>query len=386
MGSQFKSLAFKSTQESTDISQAGSDALEQARTQAMPRAGLNQPLPTTPPALPSIGAGNQSALIDQHTIKMPQPVQSQVLTPHPAFNQANTQQARPFAPTQPAQDQQTLSPRSSMPPNTPAPIAQVSAAGISPTRANAARLRAALASSDQQSHLPREVEKKKQSARQASGKKRKVIAASVLVGCCLCLLFVLGSGYWFSHTPQASAQPKPPVVFHNPDADSIPLVTPTATPSPTATPTLSAVPMITPMEGKLIVVSVSQQKLTAYDQEQPVFTTLVTTGMPALYTPWGTYHIFQRITNSYFTSPWPKSSPYYYAPIYVHYGLKITNSGIYLHDATWRSEFGPGTDTPHVDPVYGEETGSHGCVELPLTSMQWIYGWATLGTVVEVGN
>jgi lipoprotein-anchoring transpeptidase ErfK/SrfK len=136
----------------------------------------------------------------------------------------------------------------------------------------------------------------------------------------------------------------------------------------------------------LIIVSISQQKLTAYDHGKAVFTSLVTTGMPALYTPEGTYHILSRAANTMFYSPWPKGSPYYYAPLHINYALQMTASGIYLHDATWRSVFGPGTNVPHKDPVYGEETGSHGCVELPVTAMKWLYNWAHLGMSVEVVN
>lgn len=115
-------------------------------------------------------------------------------------------------------------------------------------------------------------------------------------------------------------------------------------------------------------------------------TTLVTTGMPTLYTPEGTYHIIGRIANAMFYSPWPSSSPNYYAPIHVNYGLQLTKSGIYLHDATWRSVFGPGTNIPHNDPVYGQETGSHGCVEMPVQAMGLLYKWALNGIVVAVVN
>ncbi|HEX7734678.1 MAG TPA: L,D-transpeptidase [Ktedonobacteraceae bacterium] len=93
-----------------------------------------------------------------------------------------------------------------------------------------------------------------------------------------------------------------------------------------------------------------------------------------------------RVANAMFYSPWPASSPYYYAPIHVNYGLQLTSSGIYLHDATWRSVFGPGTNVPHKGPVYGPSTGSHGCVELPLQAMRWLYNWAPNGIAVAVIN
>ncbi len=107
--------------------------------------------------------------------------------------------------------------------------------------------------------------------------------------------------------------------------------------------------------------------------------------MPQLYTPTGTWHIYRKLRNVTFISPWPKGSPYYYPPEHVNYALDY-DGALYLHDATWRSVFGPGTNVPHKDPKFGWETGSHGCVNLPLAAAQWLYNWAPLGTTVRVVN
>ena len=138
-------------------------------------------------------------------------------------------------------------------------------------------------------------------------------------------------------------------------------------------------------QGHVIVVSISQQVLHAYLNGRLVYTTLVTTGMPTLYTPKGTWHVYAKVTNVIFHSPWPKGSPYYYAPLHVNYVLEYDGL-IYLHDATWRSAFGPGTEYPHRDPKFGPETGSHGCVEMSLNAAAWLYRWAPVGTTVEVVN
>lgn len=146
-----------------------------------------------------------------------------------------------------------------------------------------------------------------------------------------------------------------------------------------STPTTSA-------KGKIIIVKRSQQKLYAYANGKLVFTTLVTTGQPALYTPLGTYHVLRKATNIWFYSPWPKGSPYYYEPSHINYALQITWSGIYLHDSWWRTVYGPGTNVPHNDPKYGWQTGTHGCITMPLNSVKWLYSWAPVGTTVQVVN
>ncbi|HET8843219.1 MAG TPA: L,D-transpeptidase family protein [Ktedonobacteraceae bacterium] len=145
------------------------------------------------------------------------------------------------------------------------------------------------------------------------------------------------------------------------------------------TPTTSA-------KGKVIIVKRSQQKLYAYSNGKLVFTTLVTTGQPALYTPLGTYHVLRKATNIWFYSPWPKGSPFYYEPSHINYALQFSWSGMYLHDSWWRTVYGPGTNVPHNDPKYGWQTGTHGCVTMPLNSVKWLYSWAPVGTTIQIVN
>jgi len=137
--------------------------------------------------------------------------------------------------------------------------------------------------------------------------------------------------------------------------------------------------------GKLIVVNRANnvQKLYAYDNGKLVFSTLVTTGSLYLQTFLGTFHIYRKLTNVTFISPWPKGSPYYYAPEHVNYALDYDGE-LYIHDAPWRGVFGPGTDRPHEDPKLGWTDGSHGCVNTPTSAAAWLYNWAPVGTTVEV--
>ncbi|GHO53513.1 L,D-transpeptidase [Ktedonobacter robiniae] len=129
-------------------------------------------------------------------------------------------------------------------------------------------------------------------------------------------------------------------------------------------------------QGKRIVVSISQQELTAYEGDKEVFDTLVTTGRTQLPTPTGTFHVLQKLSPTWFHSPWPKNSKYYYPPTYINYALAFKDGGFFLHDATWRSSFGPGTSD--------DNQGSHGCVSMNLDSAKWLYNWAPVGTTVQI--
>ena len=136
--------------------------------------------------------------------------------------------------------------------------------------------------------------------------------------------------------------------------------------------------------GQVILVSVTQQWLWAYQDGKLVFATPVTTGMPWLWTPLGVYHITSKVEDTVFYSPWPPSSPFYYTPEHVDYALFFRQKGFYIHDAPWRQAFGPGTDVPHNDPNGTYETGSHGCVNVTYGAGQWLYNWTFLGATVDI--
>ena len=127
--------------------------------------------------------------------------------------------------------------------------------------------------------------------------------------------------------------------------------------------------------GKLIVVTLATQSLTAYENGKVVATTVVATGRPALPTLTGTFHIKAKYTPYQFVSPWPKSSPYWYASAWVKYAMLYEDGGYFIHDAPWRTVYGPGANLT---------TGTHGCVNVPLSTMSFLYKWASVGTTVMV--
>jgi hypothetical protein len=137
-----------------------------------------------------------------------------------------------------------------------------------------------------------------------------------------------------------------------------------------------------PSAGKRIVVSLSQQRLYAYAGQRVVYTSVVTTGNPSLPTPLGRYHIFAKYHPYRFVSPWPVGSPYWYAPSWSSYAMQFRADGYFIHDAPWRSVFGPGSNgagRPGTD--YG---GTHGCVNAPDSTAQFLYNWAPAGTEVDI--
>jgi L,D-transpeptidase catalytic domain len=134
--------------------------------------------------------------------------------------------------------------------------------------------------------------------------------------------------------------------------------------------------------GQYILVSVSQRHLWACDYSTLVYDSAVVTGMEryaADRTPVGTYQIADkqtnvRLTGSDSTGNWDDPVQYWLPFLTNQYGQYG------FHDATWRQpgEFG------NIDP--NSSKASHGCVETPLATAKWLYGWAQIGTTVTVEN
>lgn len=137
------------------------------------------------------------------------------------------------------------------------------------------------------------------------------------------------------------------------------------------------------LDLRRIVISLKQQKMWALDGNKVLLSTLVTTGGPELPTPTGNYEIIDREAPFTFHSPFPPGSPFWYADSPTNFALLFQVNGYFIHDAPWRSYFGPGSNV--VDGTPGSNTtGTHGCVNTPYTAMAWLFNWATMYTPVQV--
>lgn len=126
--------------------------------------------------------------------------------------------------------------------------------------------------------------------------------------------------------------------------------------------------------GRYIEVNLSMQRLWAYQDNQAIFTTPITSGATGAGFPTvtGLFSVYAKERSRYLNGR-PYGWDYnvyvdYWMPFYGGYGL---------HDADWRSSFGGS------DYYYG---GSHGCVNMPKSSAAFLYGWADIGTPVWVHN
>jgi len=136
------------------------------------------------------------------------------------------------------------------------------------------------------------------------------------------------------------------------------------------------------LPDKALTISLSEQVIRAYSHGQQVFWTYTTTGRPGLETDKGNFKVYWKVSPWTMHSPWPKGSAYWYPDSKVQMVMWF-NGGDGIHDAYWRSRYGPGTNGPHYDPT-GEDTGTHGCVNVPYQNMVWLWNWTPTGTPVIV--
>ncbi len=146
-----------------------------------------------------------------------------------------------------------------------------------------------------------------------------------------------------SSTPEQPSAPPP-----TPSPAAPPAATPeaAASPSPKPSPTLR-------VDRKWIEVSISRQKLVAYEDGRPVFEAIVSTGVARYPTVTGRFRIYLKLRYSDMSGP-----GYYLRNVpYVMYFYR----GYALHGTYWHNNFGR--------PM------SHGCVNLRVEDARWLFEW-----------
>lgn len=188
--------------------------------------------------------------------------------------------------------------------------------------------------------------------------------------------------------PAVSATPLPSPTASEPEPIGEPSATPTQTPFPTPTlaPTFTPVPSPTPAPTVIVYpggddilstvnvtagerwidVNLSTQTLVAYEGSEPVFTTLISSGMAGHATVTGQFHIWLRFESQTMDG---RLLGYDYYLEDVPYVMYFYNDYA-LHGTFWHNNFG----TPM----------SHGCVNLATPDAQWLFNWSSLGTMVNV--
>jgi lipoprotein-anchoring transpeptidase ErfK/SrfK len=189
----------------------------------------------------------------------------------------------------------------------------------------------------------------------------------------------------FAPQPTSAVVSTPTLAPTNaPTETAIPTEAPTSTPEATETPGVMAMDIVAdtptsedapraaappgvvakPVSGgaRWIDVNLSTQSVYAYEGDTVINSFVVSTGTWLTPTVTGKYKIYIKLASGNMRGPG------YFLPNvpYIMYFYK----GYGLHGTYWHNNFG----TPM----------SHGCVNLRTSDAQWLFNWASLGTVVNV--
>jgi len=165
----------------------------------------------------------------------------------------------------------------------------------------------------------------------------------------------------FTATPTSTATS---TATPTPTPTETPTPTPTDTPEPTATPLIisGGIPVEVAEDEPWIDVNLSEQMVYAYVGRQLVNSFLVSTGTWRTPTVTGQYRIYVKYRYT------DMAGPGYYLPNvpYTMYFYK----GYGLHGTYWHNNFG----TPM----------SHGCINLRTEDAEWLFDFASVGTLVNI--
>jgi hypothetical protein len=79
-----------------------------------------------------------------------------------------------------------------------------------------------------------------------------------------------------------------------------------------------------------------------------------------------------------------EGSPYWFPDVTYQYAMLFYETpqfGDYIHDASWRHTFGPGSNAPDGTPGQ-DDTGTHGCINVPLEAQAQLDSWTPINAPV----
>jgi hypothetical protein len=138
-----------------------------------------------------------------------------------------------------------------------------------------------------------------------------------------------------------------------------------------------------PAHKKRIEVSVGRQELKAFEYDQVVFETRISSGLnrhPPGEIPWetpkGSFNVFSKMPSKHMGDGRLTGNPEDYELPGVPWTSFFEETGVAFHGTWWHTDFG----TPR----------SHGCVNMRTEEAKWLFRWATPvnepGTIEQRGN
>jgi hypothetical protein len=116
------------------------------------------------------------------------------------------------------------------------------------------------------------------------------------------------------------------------------------------------------VKGRWFAVDLFEQVLVAYEDDTPVYATLISSGLPDWETNEGTFTVWARQVNGHMSGAEGQTD--FYSLENVPWVMYYDNA-ISLHGTYWHDGFG--------------YRHSHGCVNMSITDAHWVYQWSMDG-------
>ena len=123
------------------------------------------------------------------------------------------------------------------------------------------------------------------------------------------------------------------------------------------------------VSGRWMAIDLFEQTLIAYEDDSPVFATLISSGLPQWSTHEGVFSIWARLDRDSMRGA--TGAPDAYALQDVPWTMYF-DGDISLHGTYWHDDFG--------------YRRSHGCINLSLSDARWIYEWTAQAEADEDGD
>lgn len=121
--------------------------------------------------------------------------------------------------------------------------------------------------------------------------------------------------------------------------------------------------------GRWIEVNLFEQTMSVYENNQMIYATMLSTGVPGFWTRPGLFHITEKLETTPMSGTFEADRSDYYYLEDVPWTMYFDEARA-LHGAYWHTKFG-----------YEQ---SHGCVNLSPGDSRWLYDWASVGDWVYV--
>lgn len=125
-----------------------------------------------------------------------------------------------------------------------------------------------------------------------------------------------------------------------------------------------------PAHKKRIEVNLGRQELTAFENDEPVFKTWISSGLnrhPEGEIPWetpkGEFHIYSKMASKHMGDGRLTGNPEDYELPGVPWTSFFEQTGVAFHGTYWHTDFG----TPR----------SHGCINMKTEEAKWLFRWTT---------